>query len=349
MPTVSVVVPNYNHARFLPRRIDSILQQTFQDFELILLDDCSSDESRSILSGYAFDSRVRIEFNETNSGSTFKQWNKGAGLARGDYLWFAESDDYADPRMLEKLLVLLQDNPRCSFAYCRSWKVGVDEEVLGLTESQTDDPDPERWAADHTVHGYDECRNFLIFRNTVPNASAVIFRRAAYEKVGGADERLRLCGDWKLWSSMALTGDISYLAEPLNYFRYHPDAVRFTAGSKILMSEECLHVVQWMLERVSFEDMEGLRSRIAGLWLPGLIGTHVPLERGRAILREAKTLDPHAFRRFVCAWTLHTLLPILNLTRPVRHAMGLDQNALRRLRSMFERQPENASQEHTRR
>ena len=95
-PKVSIVVPNYNHARFLPRRIDSILGQSFQDFELILLDDCSADDSRSILSKYADDPRVRIEFNEVNSGSSFKQWNKGVRLAHGEYVWIAESDDYAD-------------------------------------------------------------------------------------------------------------------------------------------------------------------------------------------------------------------------------------------------------------
>ena len=83
MSTVSIIVPNYNHARFLPKRIDCILGQSLQDFELILLDDCSPGESRSILSQYAGDPRVRIEFNEVNSGSTFKQWNKGVQLARG--------------------------------------------------------------------------------------------------------------------------------------------------------------------------------------------------------------------------------------------------------------------------
>ena len=72
MPTVSVIIPNYNHARFLQQRIDSVLNQTFQDFELILLDDCSTDGSRSILARSVDDPRVRIEFNEINSGSTFK-------------------------------------------------------------------------------------------------------------------------------------------------------------------------------------------------------------------------------------------------------------------------------------
>ncbi|HTU34206.1 MAG TPA: glycosyltransferase, partial [Candidatus Acidoferrum sp.] len=69
MPTVSVVVPNYNHARFLRQRIDTIFGQTYEDFEVILLDDYSSDDSRAILSDYACNPRVRLEFNDANSGS----------------------------------------------------------------------------------------------------------------------------------------------------------------------------------------------------------------------------------------------------------------------------------------
>jgi hypothetical protein len=76
------------------------------------------------------------------------------------------------------------------------------------------------------VDGREECRTSLWKRNTIPNASAVLFRRDAFEKVGGADERLRLCGDWKLWVEMALLGDIAYVKEPLNYFRFHDLSVR---------------------------------------------------------------------------------------------------------------------------
>ena len=123
MPKVSVVVPNYNHARFLPKRIESILRQTYQDFELILLDDCSTDDSRTILSQYASDPRVRLEFNQVNSGSTFKQWNKGVRLAQGKYVWIAESDDYAEPRLLERLVAILEADATVAYAYCRSWRV----------------------------------------------------------------------------------------------------------------------------------------------------------------------------------------------------------------------------------
>src|SRR5258708_12948311 len=100
-PKVSVIVPNYNHARFLRQRLDSIMGQTFQDFEVVLLDDCSIDETRSILSDYADDPRVRIEFNAVNPASTFNHWIKGVGLARGEYVWLAESVAYPDDRPLE--------------------------------------------------------------------------------------------------------------------------------------------------------------------------------------------------------------------------------------------------------
>jgi glycosyltransferase involved in cell wall biosynthesis len=104
---VSVIIPNYNHADYLPARIDSVLQQTHQNLEVILMDDCSSDNSREIITRYAAqDARIRVVLNEQNSGSTFKQWNKGIALARGEYIWIAESDDVADSTFLEKFMVL---------------------------------------------------------------------------------------------------------------------------------------------------------------------------------------------------------------------------------------------------
>src|SRR5258708_17607669 len=71
-PTVSVIVPNYNHARYLRKRIESLLRQTYQDFEVILLDDCSTDVSREVLASYQDNPRVRVEYNAENSGSVFK-------------------------------------------------------------------------------------------------------------------------------------------------------------------------------------------------------------------------------------------------------------------------------------
>jgi len=206
MSIVSVVVPNYNHARYLQRRVESILEQTYQDFELILLDDCSTDNSREILASYAGNPRVRIEFNETNSGTPFKQWNKGVRLAQGKYIWLAESDDYADERLLARLVTLLEAEPEATFAYCRSWRISEDDQKDGFADSYLDYLDPQRWSADFCADGREECRNYFISINPIPNASAVVFRKVIYECIGGADESLCLCGDWKLWAAMALAG-----------------------------------------------------------------------------------------------------------------------------------------------
>src|SRR5271163_2597159 len=161
MPTVSVIVPNSNHERFLRQRIDTILAQTFQDFELILLDDYSTDDSRSILREYGSDPRVRLEFNDVNSGSTFKQWNKGVRLAQGKYVWIAESDDYADPRFLERLMELLGADSQATIAYCRSWRVSDSQRVDGFADPLLDGPELLRWSADFCSAGTEECRRYF--------------------------------------------------------------------------------------------------------------------------------------------------------------------------------------------
>jgi glycosyltransferase involved in cell wall biosynthesis len=300
-PRVSIVVPNYNHARFLPARIESLLRQSYQDFELILLDDCSTDGSREVLQSYASDARVRIEFNTVNSGSTFKQWNKGVRLARGEYVWIAESDDYADETLLEKLLAVLDKDPSKVFAYCRSWRISPENQLDGFADSHLEYLDPQRWKADYCADGRDECRDFLLVYNTIPNASAVVFRRTIYERVGGADETLRLCGDWKLWAAMALTGSVAYLGAALNYFRFHEHSVRTDAGRLKFDALESLQVSHWLLNKITPSDLarEKMCVRRANLWVPAVLSFHVPFSVKRQILREVRAVDPDALRHAI--------------------------------------------------
>jgi glycosyltransferase involved in cell wall biosynthesis len=299
MPKVSVIVPNYNHARFLRQRVDSILAQTFQDFELILLDDCSTDDSRAILSSYASDSRVRTEFNDTNSGSPFKQWNKGVRLAQAPYVWIAESDDYADPRLLERLVPILDSDPNIAYAYCRSWCVSAAGELDQYADFYLSTIDPHRWTADYCADGVDECRNYFAWLTPVANASAVVFRRFLYERVGGADESLRLTGDWKLWASIALTGQVAYRAEPLNYFRCHSASVRnkTAEGSRDVL--EYLAVARWILDRVTPSDalLEKICNWQSTRWVPLVMSLRIPLSLKWAVLQHVRAFDPHPVRR----------------------------------------------------
>jgi glycosyltransferase involved in cell wall biosynthesis len=339
MPTVSVVVPNYNHARFLRKRIGSIFAQTYQDFELILLDDCSTDESRSILSEYTNDSRVRIEFNAVNLG-TYNQWNKGVELARGDYVWIAESDDYAHERFLERLIPVLARDSRVAFVYCRSWHVEEDN-VRGFVDSNVDPLDP-RWGTDFCVDGREECENYFVVDNVVGNTSSAVFRRATYEQVGGADAGLRLCADWKLWTKMALAGKVAYVSEPLNYYRFHSATFRSAilgrySSLDVPHALERLRVARWILQRVTPTEgaMRSAESRNAYYWVPTVLSLSVPLRSKLAILWLAAKVDPYTVQGV--ARTARQLLEsfgpkrhllavwyrTLEWTKPLRYRLGL--------------------------
>ena len=119
-PKVSVIVPNYNHAQFLDARMQSILSQSFRDFEIIYLDDASTDQSPLVFQKYSSSSGIRGVVNENNSGCVFKQWNEGVRLARGEYIWIAESDDVAGAAFLDRLVKVLDDNSQVGVVYCRS-------------------------------------------------------------------------------------------------------------------------------------------------------------------------------------------------------------------------------------
>ncbi len=158
-PAVSIVVPNYNPAGSLTQRLDSVFAQTYSDTEVILLDDASTDASLAVLRPYLARKNVRFERNTLNSGSAFKQWAKGLALSRGRYVWFAESDDWADPGLLSALVPLLEDHPNVGLAYCQSWLAGPDGRVTGNATGWTEDLAPGRWSGDFTNAGRAEIRD----------------------------------------------------------------------------------------------------------------------------------------------------------------------------------------------
>ena len=107
-PLVSVIIPNYCHSRFLDLRIQTVLNQTYKNLEIIILDDCSPDNgaSRLIIEKYRNNPLVsHIIYNEVNSGNTFLQWKKGIELCKGEIIWIAESDDFCECNMLEELII----------------------------------------------------------------------------------------------------------------------------------------------------------------------------------------------------------------------------------------------------
>ena len=303
MPKVTIVIPNYNHARFLDQRIQSVLNQTYTDFELLYLDDASTDNSGEVFKKYAADPRVRFIINSTNSGSPFPQWNKGVREAKGEYVWIAEADDFADDTLLEKLVALLDQNANVGIAYCPSWSVDASGEQHGCSKDWLDGLELGRWKTDFVNEGRDECRRFMVVANTIPNASAVVFRREVYLAAGGADETMRYCGDWLLWGKMLLRADIAYTAHPMNYFRFHAGSVGGKIGSTGLNAEESYQVVGYLLSQIvaSPKTVETARDYLADRWVPSLVSKQgaIPRERNARIYQMARQIDPYLKPRIV--------------------------------------------------
>jgi len=240
MPQVSVIIPNYNHASFLKQRIDSILNQTYQDFEVILLDDCSTDDSREIIESYRNNSRVNhIVYNDQNSGSTFKQWQKGIELAKTELIWVAESDDYADINFLATLVDKFKDET-VSLAYCRTVVAGEDKRQNLYKWGEA--IQPETWNSDHNFIGKEFINSFLKYRNVIPNASAVIFKKKYFIDI---DEilKMRYAGDWLLWIKLASKGNVYFSCNSLNYYRQHNNTTRYVK----LFNEEIRRIEEYFI------------------------------------------------------------------------------------------------------
>ena len=239
---ISVIVPCYNHAPYLKERIESIIHQTYQNFELILLDDLSPDNSAEILLSYKDHPKVTYcIINEKNSGSTFYQWNKGIELAKGELIWIAESDDVADLSFLDELVKPFLENPNLVLAYSQSYRFDSKGNITGSWKDHTDGLDSKKFEENFTMSGLDYVDKFLVVKNTIPNASAVLFKKHTYQQVGGANPHLKLIGDWEIWSKVVTQGDIFFNAKKLNYFRYHETSViakaKKTQGNTLLRNQ----------------------------------------------------------------------------------------------------------------
>lgn len=216
-PLVSVIVPNYCHSRFLDERIMSVLNQTYQNFELIILDDCSPDNgaSRAVIEKYRSNPKVsHIVYNEVNSGSTFKQWNKGIELSKGELIWIAESDDSCEANLLEELINFFIKNKKNVIAFCGSELIDENGKIF---HRKLKSP----WNYNFTLEGRSYVRKYMLMYNSIFNASAVVFKKDAYFKIPKDYEDYRAAGDRIFWSYIAYEGNVSYFADKLNKFRQH--------------------------------------------------------------------------------------------------------------------------------
>ena len=283
MAEVSVLIPNYNHAHFLKERIDSVLRQTYQDFELIILDDCSTDNSKDIIEGYRSDLHVTtIVYNKVNSGSPFKQWQKGISLANGKYIWIAESDDWCEPTLLEELVNGVKENDGVVISYCGSVVISDRGEILYTSENK-------RFS--EVKDGTAFVESHLLENNQIFNASMAIFNKASFNGISLEFTRYKFCGDWLFWIMLAQKGRVHISGKLLNYFRKHQadvsgrsvqDGTYFLEYSSIVKYLVEHHLINEQLyysllfkkykELKDFEFSDSARKELSATYLK-LIGT----------------------------------------------------------------------------
>ncbi len=230
---VSVVVPNYNYARFLEGRLGSVFAQTYPVAEVLVLDDASSDDSAAVVRRVA-DAAGRVvgwHANASNSGSVFQQWRRAADLARGEWVWLAEADDQADPRFLEALCHALEDAQDAVLAFCDSCAVDADGSALWPNHQEYYARSGAALLAQDGIYPAETVlRECLADRNLILNASAVLWRRtalqAALRRCGPELEQFRMAGDWRVYAEvLAQGGTVAYVAQPLNVHRRHAASV----------------------------------------------------------------------------------------------------------------------------
>jgi glycosyltransferase involved in cell wall biosynthesis len=257
-PTVSFVVPCYRLAHLLPECINSILGQTYGNFEVLIMDDCSPDNTAQVAPSFQ-DPRVKHIRNDSNLGA-LPNYNKGISLSRGKYVWLISADDYLRrPYVLQRYVELMDAHPRIHYTFCPGWEVrnGKETELLGYSTYGN---------RDRVIAG----RVFLkkLLYGDLVLAPAAMARRECYEKISsfpinlvwaGVPIDLIWGGDWYLWCLFALHGDVGYFAEPMVCYRKHDlSSTSIITKEKI---ENCFYAeiaVPWMVKQKA--DAAGFRD-----------------------------------------------------------------------------------------
>lgn len=258
MPLVSVIVPNYCHSKYLDQRIQSILNQSFQDFELIILDDCSPDNgaSRAVIEKYRENAHVsHIVYNERNCGNPFVQWEKGMSLAQGSLIWIAESDDYCEKNLLQRLVREFEKNNNLSYAFSLSQNVDSNGRKMKFFKLKL--------MKNIRLPGSCFVKRFMLYENFCVNASACLFKKMNSKMVNKDYMEYKASGDYLFWIEMAECGDVAIVNKYLNYFRQHANKV---TPQKVLMGvnhREAFRTTQYLL---SHFPLSSFRKRFLFEW-----------------------------------------------------------------------------------
>ncbi len=238
---VSVVVPNYNYAIFLEDRLKSIIKQKYPIHDIVILDDNSNDNSVGIINNFVekYDCINNITFlrNFNNSGSVFEQWKKGVLHSKGDFIWMAEADDLCKTDFLEKVLGSMKTED-IILGYTQSKQINSSDIIFEENYLKyTNDIDLNKWKENYINNGIAEIEQALAVKNTIPNVSAVVFKKPDELSIFDKLCKFEVAGDWFFYIWLLQNGNISFIAEALNYHRRHISSVSGSQNRESLTNE----------------------------------------------------------------------------------------------------------------
>lgn len=227
---LSVAVPNYNYARFMYQRIYSILSQNYKIYELIILDDKSSDDSKKVIDELVSKIKeyvnVRVIYNKENSGSAFKQWRKGFEEAKGDYVWIAEADDYCESNLIKNLIKPIKKDNDIRISYADTAFTDAEGNVIMYTiKPEIDILKTGHWDGNYVNDGLDEIKNYSFLNNTIANVSSCIIKKDDYSDIFEEAGKYKQAGDWIFYVYVIAKGKVAYFDKAINYYRVHGNNV----------------------------------------------------------------------------------------------------------------------------
>ena len=257
---ISVIVPNYNYAKFMYQRIYSILRQNYKLYELIILDDCSKDNSKEVIDDICNNLKdyinIKSVYNTTNSGSAFKQWKKGMKLATGDYVWIAEADDYCEAKLLRTLVKPIKKDKNIMISYSDTAFIDTfGNIILKSIKPEIDIQKSGHWDKSYINNGLDEIKNYSYLNCTIANVSSAIIKNGNYEEYLTMSGEYKQAGDWLFYVNLISNGDIAYSNKILNYYRVHGNNVSSTMNHQKHI-DEINKIHKYYVETFDLTDKE---------------------------------------------------------------------------------------------
>jgi hypothetical protein len=251
-PKVSFVVPCYKIAHYLENCVNSILAQTYDDLEVLIMDDCSPDNTPEVAARFN-DPRVIHIRNETNLGN-IRNFNKGIELSRGQYIWLISADDcLRSQHVLQRYVGLLDENPQVGYVFCPAM-VLKDGKEWGVQYDWT------AWPGDQDrIVSRQEVIRFSAYGTPVCAPTGLV-RKDCYTRVGDFPSDLPRCADWYLWAVFATMYDVGYFAEPMVYYRKHD-----TSMDKTMEREQPLLFFEQELQAIWLIKKEADKAGITGV------------------------------------------------------------------------------------